>query len=135
MKIDGKCHCGDLTYTATLETPTFTVCHCNACQEMSGTAYRANARVATDAFEMTGEPAIYERTAGSGRKRIHAFCRRCGTNIYSTGTGEHGKELSLRTGTIRQRGELRPARQTWFECAQEWTQALSGLPTFERGAG
>ena len=67
MKIDGKCHCGDLAYTAEIDPERITICHCSDCQELSGTAYRVDAQVGADAFGMSGRPALYERTAASGR--------------------------------------------------------------------
>ena len=135
MKIDGGCHCGRLTYTAEIDPGRITICHCSDCQELSGSAYRANAHVDAAAFRMTGEPALYERPAASGRTRVHAFCPRCGTNIYATGKAEHAAALSLRTGTIRQRMELRPSRQIWCCSALDWTQDLTSIPKFDKSAG
>ena len=133
MKVDGKCHCGNLAYEAEIDPARITICHCTDCQEMSGSAYRVNAQVETAAFSMTGEPAFYERTADSGNRRVHAFCPKCGTNIYATGVGEKAAMLSLRTGTMRQRGELKPSRQIFACSALEWTEDVRGVPRFERG--
>lgn len=135
MRIDGTCHCGNLAYWAEIDPERITICHCSDCQQLSGSAYRVNAHVRTDAFGMTGEPALYERTAASGRRRIHAFCPRCGTNIYATGIGEHAAFLSLRLGTARQRHELKPSRQIWCASALDWTQDLADVPKFEKAAG
>lgn len=132
MKIDGRCHCGQLAYTAEIDPERVTICHCSDCQEMSGSAYRVNVYAETAAFEMTGAPALYERTAESGRRRVHAFCPRCGTNIYSTGVGDWAKTLSLRTGAIRQRRDLKPSRQIFFCSALEWTQDIRDVPRFEK---
>ena len=131
MKIDGACHCGNLSYVAEIDPERVTICHCNDCQRMSGSAFRVNAHADASTFTMTGEPAIYERRAASGRTRLHAFCPRCGTNIYATGTGERAAALSLRTGTINQRHQLRPARQIWCDSAVEWSE-VAGV---ERVAG
>ena len=54
MKIDGACHCGQLTYDAVIDPDRITVCHCSDCQTMSGTAFRVVALVAADHFRLSG---------------------------------------------------------------------------------
>lgn len=135
MKVDGRCHCGDIAFEAEIDPERVTICHCSDCQRLSGSAYRVNVYADAAKFRFTrGEPAFYERTAESGRQRRHAFCPRCGAEFYSTGTaGEPARALSLRTGTIAQRGELKPARQIWCRSAMGWTQDLDGIPQHETG--
>jgi hypothetical protein len=41
MKIDGRCHCGQITYEAEVEPNAMFICHCTDCQTLTGTAYRA----------------------------------------------------------------------------------------------
>jgi hypothetical protein len=133
MKVDGRCHCGDLVFEADIDPGRVTICHCSDCQSMSGSAYRVNVYTEEENFRLLkGEPAFYERTAESGRRRVHAFCRRCGSQIYSAGTGEAASALSVRTGTLAQRAELRPSRQIWCRSAMEWTQDLAGIPRREK---
>jgi len=43
MKVEGKCHCGQITYEAIVDPEKVTVCHCTDCQMLSGSAYRASA--------------------------------------------------------------------------------------------
>jgi hypothetical protein len=133
MKVDGRCHCGDLVFEADIDPDRVTVCHCSDCQSMSGSAYRVNVYTDEENFHLLkGEPAFYERTAECGRRRVHAFCRRCGSQIYSAGTGEGASALSVRTGTLAQRGQLKPSRQIWCRSAMEWTQDLDGIPRREK---
>jgi hypothetical protein len=37
-------------------------------------------------------------------------------------------DFGIRWGSIRQRGELKPARQIWCRSAAPWINDLSGLP-------
>ncbi|MGN6550257.1 MAG: GFA family protein [Pararhizobium sp.] len=135
MKVNGRCHCGDLAFTAEVDPQRVFVCHCSDCQAMSGSAFRVNVHGAAADFRLLqGEPAFYERTAESGRTRVHAFCRRCGSQIYSTGTGENAGAMSIRTGTLAERAALQPSRQIWCRSAHPWTQALAGVPQVERDA-
>jgi len=127
MKIDGGCHCGNITYTAEIDPDKVGICHCTDCQTLSGTAFRVSVAATKDAFHLNGEPKIYVKTAESGAKRAQAFCPECGTPIYSA-AAENPQEFGLRIGTIRQRAELRPAKQIWCRSALGWAMDLSGVP-------
>ena len=40
MKIDGTCHCGNITYQAEIDPEQVYICHCTDCQSICGTAFR-----------------------------------------------------------------------------------------------
>jgi hypothetical protein len=40
MKIDGRCHCGYITYEAEIDPEKVMICHCTDCQTLSGSAFR-----------------------------------------------------------------------------------------------
>jgi hypothetical protein len=40
MKIDGRCHCGYITYQAEIDPEKVMICHCTDCQTLSGSAFR-----------------------------------------------------------------------------------------------
>ena len=73
MKIDGGCHCGNITYTAEVDPDKVGICHCTDCQTLSGSAFRTSVRATKEAFHLHGEPKIYVKTAESGAKRAQAF--------------------------------------------------------------
>ena len=82
MKIDGGCHCGNITYTAEIDPETVGICHCTDCQTLSGTAFRTSVRANKETFHLAGgQPKIYVKTAESGAKRAQAFCPECGTSL------------------------------------------------------
>jgi hypothetical protein len=39
MKIDGRCHCGYITYEAEIDPEKVMICHCADCQTLSGSAF------------------------------------------------------------------------------------------------
>ena len=41
MKIDGRCHCGYVTFQAEADPETTSICNCTDCQTMSGAPLRA----------------------------------------------------------------------------------------------
>ena len=130
MKIDGRCHCGAITYEAEIDPAKVLVCHCTDCPSLSGSAFRVAVPAEGDSFKLrSGQPKVYVKTtAESGTHRDQAFCPDCGSPIYASAAG--GKPpLSIRVGTIRQRDQLIPRKQVWFRSAQRW---LSDLDTVAR---
>ena len=103
MKIDGRCHCGGISFEAEADPGAVTVCHCTDCRRLTGSAFRANVRVPVASFVLRGgPPKSYIKTAESGNKRRHAFCGDCGTPVYACAV-ENPDSYSLRHGTITQR--------------------------------
>jgi hypothetical protein len=132
MKIEGRCHCGQITYEAVVDPDKVAICHCTDCQMLTGSAYRANIQAPAETFVLrTGQPKIYIKTAESGTRRAHAFCPNCGTPVYSCAIADP-PTYSLRVGCIRQRAELRPMRQIWCRSALPWSMDLRGVEQLSR---
>ena len=127
MKIDGGCHCGNITYVAEIDPDNVRICHCTDCQTSTGSAFRTNVPAAKEAFTLRGgQPTIYVKTAESGSKRAQAFCPECGTPIYSAAVSEP-QFFMIRVGTARQRAELRPKTQQWCRSALDWVMDLHSV--------
>jgi len=132
MKIDGGCHCGNITFVAEADPGQVTICHCTDCQILTGSAFRVVVRAPRDKFELRGgKPKIYVKTAESGMKRVQAFCPECGTPIYST-TPTDPQFYGLRVGTIRQRAQLGPKKQQWCRSALDWAQDIHALQKVDK---
>jgi hypothetical protein len=132
MKVEGRCHCGQIRYTAIIDPDKVTVCHCSDCQMLSGSAYRAAVPAPSATFELRGaQPKIYVKTAESGNKRAHAFCPECGTPIYSAAVSDP-PAFSLRVGCLDQRASLTPRRQIWCCSALGWAANLEDMERVER---
>jgi hypothetical protein len=133
MKIDGRCHCGYVSYEAEIDPEKVMICHCTDCQTLSGSAFRTVAVAQQDTFKLlSGELKIYIKTGESGTKRPQAFCPECGTPIYSSIVGEGPKVHVIRVGTARQRDELVPKVQLWFRSSQRWLADLASVPKLEK---
>ncbi|SRR5712692_8814329 len=133
MKIDGRCHCGYITYEAEIEPEKVMICHCADCQTLSGSAFRTVAFTKKGTFKLlSGELKVYVKTGESGTKRPQSFCPECGTPIYSSTLGEGPKVHVIRIGTARQRDQLVPKVQLWFRSAQDWVTGLGSIPQIER---
>jgi hypothetical protein len=135
MKIDGRCHCGQITYEAEVDPNAMLICHCTDCQTLTGSAFRAVVTAPAAHFVLlTGMPKSYAKTAESGNKRRHAFCGNCGTPIYSCAV-DNPQSYSLRIGAIAQRATFSPQRQIWRRSGLNWVDALTAVPTSEEGFG
>jgi hypothetical protein len=136
MKIDGRCHCGFLTYEADIELEKVMICHCTDCQTLSGSAFRTIALTRAGGFTLlSGELKIYVKTGETGARRQQTFCPECGSPIYSTSEGDGTRVYSIRVGTIDQRRELVPRAQIWCRSAQPWLTELGTLPKTETQPG
>ena len=104
MKVDGRCHCGYVSFEAEADPETTTLCNCTDCQTMSGAPLRAVIGTRPGTFVlMSGKPAEYRKTSDSGVVRPQGFCPQCGTAIYSTTVGDDPKVYNIRLGALRQR--------------------------------
>ena len=127
MKVDGSCHCGNITYDAEINPDRVVICHCTDCQTFSSAPYRVSViRVRWENFRLHGAPKIYSKTGGSGRKILVAFCGDCGSALYSTSEG--GERLNLRIGAIKQRHALIPRAQGFCRSAMPWATNIDGIP-------
>jgi hypothetical protein len=132
MKIDGKCHCGNITYQAEIDPEQVYICHCTDCQSISGTAFRWAVSVAEEDFRLlTGSPKTYIKRAESGAESHQLFCPDCASPLYSTAIGEGPRSFNLRLGTARQRAELGPKLQCWHRSAQAWVTDIQRVKEIE----
>jgi len=133
MKIDGRCHCGAITFEAEVDPATSMVCHCSDCQTISGAPFRTVVPAKEENFRvLSGEPKAYIKIAESGNRRIQGFCGDCGTALYATSAdGEGPKIYGLRHGAISQRDQLPPQKQVWTRSAQSWLAGLHDVPGAE----
>jgi hypothetical protein len=132
MKVEGRCHCGQITFEADIDPEGIRICHCTDCQTLSGSAYRVNVQTPAESFVLlSGQPKIYIKTAESGNKRAHAFCPNCGTPIYAAAPHDT-QTYVLRVGTLKQRAELQPNRQIWFRSALPWSTDIREVEQIER---
>jgi len=133
MKIDGRCHCGYVSYEAEIDPERVTVCHCTDCQKLSGSPYRVTVVTSPDNIRMTGNPPkVYLKTAESGRTRRQYFCPECGSPVFVCGEDPEKTLWGIRWGSINQRRDIRPKRQMWCRSAIPWAvDGLRDLPAFE----
>ncbi len=133
MDVDGRCLCGYITYEATVNPASTTICNCTDCQTHSGSAFSVSVGVVDEQFRLlSGELKHYEKIGSSGTPRSLGFCPECGTRFYGRTVGEGTRWMSLRVGTMHQRAQLTPRRQIWCRSAQAWTDDTDQMPKFDK---
>lgn len=132
MHITGQCHCGAISFTATVDPRQVLVCHCADCQQFSGAPYRAVLPTPVGQVQLKGQPRYYVKVAASGNRRAQAFCPECGTQLYAT-EADQPQVLNLRLGCVNERAQLPPTRQIWGQSAMPWLHTLTGLALHGQG--
>jgi hypothetical protein len=133
MNIDGQCHCGAVKFSATVDPARAHICHCSDCQQLSGTAFRANIPAREEDFHIEGEIRVYIKLGATGNRREQVFCPNCGSQLYATSAEPPGTRiLGIRIGTVNQRAQLAPTRHTWCQSALPWLDGLHKLPRHDQ---
>jgi hypothetical protein len=128
--IEGSCQCGEVSYEYAGEFGVITVCHCSDCRKAQGSASVVAAPVDTAHFRWKrGEEWITEYESSPGKKR--AFCRRCGSPLYSRRDDLPGV-LRLRMGTIDTPTDATPVAHIFATGVPPWAALDDGWPRYER---
>ena len=78
-----SCACGQLHLTCHGEPVRISVCHCNACQRRTGSAFGYQARFPrSQVTGIQGDQSEYVRVGDSGKPITSHFCPHCGTTVY-----------------------------------------------------
>ena len=129
--IDAGCLCGGvrLRITGTLGPAGY--CHCKQCQRASGSAFAANAPVRSAYFQLlSGDDLVSEYESSPGKFR--AFCRRCGSPLYSRRDNEPGLRR-IRLGSLDSDPERRPLAHVWVGSKAPWYAIGDSLPQYVAG--
>jgi hypothetical protein len=133
MQVRGSCHCGNISFEATVAPERTTICHCIDCQKLTGTAFRVSVPAEEGSFRiLAGQPSVYVRIGDSGARRAQAFCPNCGTPLYVY-DADNPKVYGLRVGSLEERSLLVPQTQKWCRSALAWTNNLPNMENREKG--
>jgi hypothetical protein len=131
--LQGGCLCGGIRFRVTGKLGPAGYCHCKQCQRASGSAFAANAAVRTAYFEIAaGADLVTEYESSPGKFR--AFCRRCGSPVYSRREAEP-EIRRVRLGTLDSDPERRPMAHVWVSSKAPWHSICDTLPQFPKGVG
>jgi hypothetical protein len=129
--LDGGCLCGGVRFRISGKLGPAGYCHCKQCQRASGSAFAANAPARSAYFQLlSGDDLVSEYESSPGKFR--AFCRRCGSPLYSRRDSE--PELRrIRLGTLDADPERRPLVHVWVGSKAPWYAIGDSLPQYVAG--
>ena len=126
-----NCLCGGVQILVSGKVGPLVHCHCTRCQKASGTAFSSNVNVRREYWRFTaGEELVREFESSPGVYR--AFCRKCGSPIYSRWDAQPDM-LRLRLGLVNEDPGRRPLAHFWVESKPAWFEITDALPQFARG--
>ena len=133
MHVHGSCYCGVVEFEAFVDPERVTICHCTACQSLTGTAYRVTVAATAQGFRLNrGSPKTYVKVADSGNKRAQVFCGECGSHLYSHDAVADPERMGIRVGCLQERTALIPRKRIWCRSALSWSENLQGMRELER---
>ncbi|HZR83045.1 MAG TPA: GFA family protein [Candidatus Binatia bacterium] len=127
----GACLCGTVRYDLRGKIGPLAYCHCKMCQRASGSAFGANVSVRVETVGwLGGRDSITEYESSPGKLR--AFCRRCGSPLYSRTDAEPGS-LRFRLGTLDGDPGRRALAHFWVASKAPWYEIADVLPQYPEG--
>lgn len=129
-KASGGCLCGEIRYEAKVRPDTAYYCHCRDCQIGSSSAFTVAIYSDEADFKlMSGEFAVWEKAADSGRPIRRLFCPTCGTPICWTGGGVPGVTL-ISLSSLDDPEAHTPVHEGWTERALSWCRISDDVESF-----
>jgi len=121
------CSCGNLKVACEGEPVRISMCHCDACQRRTGSAFGVQARFPRELVTIEGEASRFERIAESGNTLTYGFCPACGSTLFWEGTG-FPDLIAVAVGGFADPGFPAP-RISIFEAKRHpWALAPGALP-------
>jgi hypothetical protein len=125
----GNCLCGQVRYEVRGEIGPVVLCHCSRCRHAQGTAFGANAEVASADFTVvSGQESIQDFESSPGKLR--SFCRNCGSPLFSRSV-QKPEVVRLRIGSLATPLGRRPVAHIFATSKADWDEITDGLPQYE----
>ena len=128
--LTGRCMCGAVSYKISAPPVGVGLCHCNRCRPQSGTALSTVMFVQRNAFEITGETAVFDDVGSSGLRVLRRYCTRCGSPL-TTESDLTPALFFVKAGGLDQTDWLQPTFEMFVGRRVAWVSALPGAAQFE----
>lgn len=104
---------------------------CRDCQKFGGGTGTTNAFFRVEDISQTGELTWYESVADSGNTTHRAFCPKCGSHVFTKGSGRPDL-CGVRVSILDDRNSIRPQAVIWTDSAPSWAAIDPNLPNFPK---
>lgn len=135
MKLEGRCYCGALRYSAEGDLMFSGQCHCRECQYFSGGHPNVVMGMPESGFAFTkGKPKQFRRS-DLPNAVTREFCAECGTHLLTRTPGLPGAVL-IKVGTLDDPSAFQGPQMVIYTIdKQSFHHVPEGVPTFERFPG
>lgn len=128
--LKGSCLCGNIQYQYDGTLDEISICHCEQCRKAQGSAFAAVSPVQSSAFFiLRGREYLNEYR--SSPNKVRAFCRECGSAIYSA-RDDQPELKRLRLGTLQTPVNVANKYHIFVCSKASWFDITDGLPQFDR---
>ena len=131
MPHTGRCLCGAVTLSIAGDPVGARTCMCRDCQKFGGGTGTTNAFFRVEAISQTGELTWYESVADSGNTTYRAFCPRCGSHVFTKGSGA-AHLCGVRVSILDDSNSVAPQAVIWTDSAPSWAAIDPTLPNFPK---
>ena len=127
----GQCLCGTVTLLIGTDPIGARTCMCRVCQKFSGGNGTTNAFFAADSIQTEGDLTWYDSVADSGNKTSRAFCPKCGSHVFTRGSGAPDF-CGVRVSMFNDSDLISPQAVIWTDSAPAWAALDPRLPHFPK---
>jgi len=132
--ISGGCLCGNVSYKGDAEIKMVINCHCNDCQQVTGSVHGTMVFVAENEIEILGSPKTFKHLADSGNTLTKIFCGDCGSQVFGKNTGREGM-IGIRAGSVDQKELIEPGFNIYCDSAIPTTPMADDIKQFPKMPG
>jgi hypothetical protein len=126
-----SCCCGQLQIEVQGEPVEVGVCHCLACQRLTGGVFAALAVFAAP-YRVSGAATEYVRTGDQGSRFRFRFCPVCGTTLFHTEEGRDDTSVSVAVGAFADPSFPPPQVSVYDSRRHPWVQLPAGTRTHDK---
>jgi hypothetical protein len=123
----GACYCRAVTYEVTDAFEYALICHCSDCQRTTGSAFKPFAGIEAHELSLTSGRNLLQVLGDEANH--NAFCRKCGSLLYSVVRG--GTYVHVTLGTLLEAPVRKPSAHIFVRSKAPWHVIGDALPQFE----
>lgn len=129
----GRCFCGAIKYRIEADVLKSGICHCHACQQLTGGAAWPFIVVPQDSLIIQGVTKEFTRFGASGKPVHVSFCGTCGSTLF--GRPEIWPHIRIvGASSLDDQTHFSPDMHVWTENAPKWALFDPSIPKFNRGS-
>jgi hypothetical protein len=125
---EAQCACGELRVVCDREPAGIGLCHCQACQRRTGSAFGLAAFFPAEAATIHGASSTFVRPGESGSDVEFHFCPGCGSSVYWLPFAKPGV-VAVAVGAFADPQFPAPTRIAHEEQRQAWLPRQIDRPT------